>query len=95
MSGGIAYVYDEDGTFHRRCNTEMVDLKQLSENSIVQLRDMLEKHFQYTGSTVAQTILDHWEKSLEKFVRVMPREYARILRERQHEEVEAMTHMPE
>jgi glutamate synthase (ferredoxin) len=95
MSGGIAYVYDEDGTFKTRCNAEMVDLKPLSENSIPQLQDMLEKHFQYTGSTVAQAILDKWETSLEKFVRVMPREYARILRERQHDEVEAMTHMPE
>ena len=95
MSGGIAFVYDEDGTFPSLCNTGMVDLKPLREKSVLQLRGLIEKHAEYTQSTVAQKILDNWEASLEKFVRVMPREFARVLRERQHFEVEQMSHVPE
>ena len=95
MSGGIAFVYDEDGTFPPLCNTGMVDLKPLQEKSVLQLRGLIEKHAEYTQSTVARKILDIWEASLEKFVRVMPREFARVLRDRQHFEVEQMSHVPE
>ena len=95
MSGGIAFVYDEDATFSDRCNLGLVDLKALHEESIPELRMMLEKHVLYTGSTVAQGILDRWEESLAKFVRVMPRDYARVIRERQEKETKEMTHVPE
>ena len=79
MSGGIAFVYDEDGTFKTRCNLGMVDLKPMHPAGVPELRSMIEKHVQYTGSEVAQRILDKWQMALRKFVRVMPRDYARVL----------------
>jgi glutamate synthase domain-containing protein 2/glutamate synthase domain-containing protein 1/glutamate synthase domain-containing protein 3 len=95
MSGGIAFVYDEDDTFDIHCNREQVDIKPLHEESIGELRMMLERHMQYTGSTVAQNILENWEDSLSNFKRVMPRDYARVLREQHAREEEEMTHVPE
>ncbi|MCP4642145.1 MAG: glutamate synthase large subunit [bacterium] len=80
MSGGIAFVYDPDGAFPAHCNTEMVDLKPLHALSIPQLQHMLERHVKHTGSTVAQDILGNWEEEQKHFVRVMPREYARVLK---------------
>jgi glutamate synthase domain-containing protein 2/glutamate synthase domain-containing protein 1/glutamate synthase domain-containing protein 3 len=81
MSGGIAFVYDEDGTFASRCNSGMVDIKPLHETSITELRSMLENHYKYTESTLARRLLDTWRVSITKFVRVMPRDYARALQE--------------
>ncbi|MCH7960361.1 MAG: glutamate synthase subunit alpha, partial [Candidatus Hydrogenedentes bacterium] len=95
MSGGIAFVYDEDGTFAQNCNLGLVALKELHAESIPELQMMLKKHVLYTGSTVAQGILDNLEESLAKFVRVMPRDYARVIRERQEKETKEMTHVPE
>ncbi len=79
MSGGIAFVYDKHGTFPAKCNMGMVDLKPLHEESVPELQRMLRKHLKYTQSPIAKHILDHWEDSLRKFVRVMPRDYARVL----------------
>jgi glutamate synthase (ferredoxin) len=81
MSGGIAYVFDERGDFARyRCNTEMVELEELrEEQDIAELRAMIEKHFDYTGSTVARDILDNWDTRLARFVKVMPTDYKRAL----------------
>jgi glutamate synthase domain-containing protein 2/glutamate synthase domain-containing protein 1/glutamate synthase domain-containing protein 3 len=95
MSGGIAFVWDEDDTFDINCNQEQVDIKPLHEESISELWTMLEKHFQYTGSTVAQGILENWKDSLPNFKRVMPRDYARVLRAQHAREEEEMTHVPE
>jgi glutamate synthase domain-containing protein 3 len=95
MSGGIAFVYDDDGQFKSRCNLGMVDLKPLHEESIPELREMLEKHFKYTGSPVAKGILDYWRASIKKFVRVMPRDFARVMKESQHQEEDKMLHVPE
>ena len=81
MSGGIAFVYDADGDFHVRCNPGLVDLKEMNAQSCEDLRYMLERHAQYTGSTVAQRILANWAEEIKRFVRVMPRDYARVLRE--------------
>ncbi|MFP4173742.1 MAG: glutamate synthase large subunit, partial [Candidatus Hydrogenedentota bacterium] len=60
MSGGIAYVYDPTGEFPLKCNQAQVDLKPLHAKSIPELRRMLEQHVQYTGSGVAQAILENW-----------------------------------
>ena len=87
MSGGIAFVYDPDKALPIHCNKEMVDLKPLHEKSIPELRRMLERHSQYTGSTIARSILDNWDAELSNFVRVMPREYARVLEQQQQETV--------
>jgi len=86
MSGGIAFVYDPRGNFAIDCNTDMVDLKPLHEKSVPEVRYLLERHVQYTGSARAKQILDNFEKSLNQFVRVMPRDYARVLEARQKEE---------
>jgi glutamate synthase domain-containing protein 2/glutamate synthase domain-containing protein 3 len=91
MSGGIAFVWDDDDTFAERCNQEQVDIKPLHNESISELHSMLEKHVQYTGSTVAQNILDDWDGSRGKFKRVMPREYARVLRQKREREQEEMS----
>jgi glutamate synthase (ferredoxin) len=80
MSGGVAYVLDETGDFAKnRCNLEMVDLDPLEEDDIEALRSMIEKHCAYTGSTVARRILDQWEDSLKKFIKVIPVDYKRAL----------------
>jgi len=66
-----------------RCNLEMVDLEKVtSRKDIAELRQMLEKHFQFTGSTVARRILDSFQAALPKFVKIMPQDYKRVLLER-------------
>jgi glutamate synthase domain-containing protein 3 len=99
MSGGIAFVYDVDGTFASRCNPGSVDLKPMNERSADDLRRMLERHVEYTDSTVARFILENWDDELSRFVRVMPRDYARVLREMERagerdDEVRELTHAP-
>jgi glutamate synthase (NADPH/NADH) large chain len=80
MSGGIAYVLDEDGDFHTRCNMEMVGLEPLEEPEDLDLvRGLLERHVEYTGSTVAQRLLADWPAAAKKFVKVMPTDYRRVL----------------
>jgi glutamate synthase (ferredoxin) len=82
MSGGIAYVYDPDGDFHIRCNKEMVDLEKLDDSEDIDLvRGLLERHREYTGSTVAGGMLKAWPKITAKFVKVMPRDFKRVLLE--------------
>ena len=81
MSGGIAFVYDPHGTFNQLCNPGLVDLKGMNEKSQNDLRYMLERHLAYTESIIAQRILEHWDVELSNFVRVMPRDYARVLKE--------------
>ncbi len=87
MSGGIAYVYDPDQTFENRCNPGMVDLEPVTEpESVKELREMIQRHFVFTESAVAEKILHNWDQALTQFVKVMPREYRRILMERAEKE---------
>jgi glutamate synthase (ferredoxin) len=80
MSGGVAYVLDVDGDFKRRCNLGMVDLEPLDQAADIQLvRDLIQRHVTYTGSTYAARILEQWIDMQPKFVKVMPRDYKRIL----------------
>ncbi len=82
MSGGSAFVFDEAGDFPQRCNLEMVDLEPLREPEDLDLvRDLLIQHAGYTGSTVAARILGDWDWAVEKFVKVMPVDYRRVLEE--------------
>ncbi|WP_430910214.1 glutamate synthase large subunit [Methylobacterium sp. sgz302541] len=109
MSGGIAYVLDEDGSFSSRCNLSMVDLEPVEEEDDLmrrfhqdgdletkgrvdiladmsghdeeRLTQLITNHLKYTGSPRAQTILDQWSTYRTKFVKVMPVEYRRALRE--------------
>ncbi|MCY2951120.1 MAG: glutamate synthase large subunit, partial [Planctomycetota bacterium] len=80
MSGGIAYVYDEDGTFRYRCNQDMVTLESLFDPEDIQLiRRMIENHLKYTHSPVAKAILSDWGNELHRLVKVMPNDYRRVL----------------
>ena len=81
MSGGIAYVFDENGDFKtNRCNLEMVELEAVSEGEdIAELRKMIENHHRYTDSPVAKSILDDWWRKLSQFVKVMPTDYKKAL----------------
>ena len=109
MSGGVAYVYDEDGLFRERCNMAMVDVEPIMpdadgdegtgrpsqrpvnvhdfgmgdmlRHSAERLRILLERHHLHTGSKRARAILDDWETALTRFVKVMPRDYARALKQ--------------
>jgi glutamate synthase (ferredoxin) len=80
MSGGIAYVLDEQGDFPTRVNREMVGVEKLeSAEEIATVRGMIERHFHYTQSTRAQQVLEIWEKMVPHFVKVMPKDYKRML----------------
>jgi glutamate synthase (NADPH) large chain len=79
MSGGIAYVLDNDGDFKSRCNTEMVALEQLDEQDLATLRGMIERHAELTGSSRGAEILKNWRNFAHKFVKVMPTDYKRVL----------------
>src|SRR5512144_908668 len=79
MSGGIAYVLDEDGGFPARCNTEMVFLETLDPEELRLVQAMIQRHATYTGSERAERILREWASYAPKFVRVMPRDYKRVL----------------
>jgi glutamate synthase domain-containing protein 2/glutamate synthase domain-containing protein 1/glutamate synthase domain-containing protein 3 len=83
MSGGIAYVYDTSRRFGERCNTELVELEPLSPEDDDEVRGLIAEHAQRTGSLVARNILSQWDKGdRERFVKVIPREYKRVLEER-------------
>ncbi len=79
MSGGIAYVLDENNDFSIRCNLGMVDLETLEKEDIESVKNLLIKHQQYTQSSVAKRIIDNWEDYQNKFVKVMPTDYKRVL----------------
>lgn len=79
MSGGIAYVLDEDGTFGNRCNAEMVHLQPMADPAeIEELREMIAKHVGYTNSKNGKRLLANWEIYSAKFVRVIPKAYLKI-----------------
>jgi glutamate synthase domain-containing protein 3 len=82
MSGGIAYVWDREGLLKKNCNPGMVDLFAVKEQKdILELKDLIEKHFKYTRSSVAEGILQNWPETLKQFVKVYPRDYRRVLEE--------------
>ena len=80
MSGGIAYVLDEENSFRSRCNMEMVDLEDLAETGDIQdLKSLIQYHVEYTGSAVGERILGDWDHYQSLFVKVMPRDYKRAM----------------
>jgi len=82
MSGGIAYVLDRNGKFFDRCNQSMVNLyPKLGNADLDELRGMVEKHYYYTDSAIAKDILDRWEMTQTQFVKVLPKDFERVLRE--------------
>ena len=86
MSGGIAYIWDPNNQFQGLCNMEMVDLERLEQDEDMnELRYLIENHARYTGSSVAQDILGRWQAAVPQFVKVMPRDYKRVLEERKQQ----------
>jgi glutamate synthase domain-containing protein 2/glutamate synthase domain-containing protein 1/glutamate synthase domain-containing protein 3 len=79
MSGGVAYVMDPDRLFSRRCNPGMVDIEHIEGEDYDQLKSLIKKHADLTDSPKAKTILEQWDTIKTQFVKVMPREYRRIL----------------
>ncbi|MCL4638814.1 MAG: glutamate synthase large subunit [Pseudosphingobacterium sp.] len=79
MSGGIAWVYDINGTFKDRCNLEMVDLDPLDEEDETQIINLLKRHINLTNSKLASSILSNWKNERSLFVKVFPKEYKRVL----------------
>ena len=113
MSGGIAYVFDQDGEFSKNCNMAMVELQPVEAESLVmeksrhqsgdlemhglvdvmsdmtrfdaeRLRQLIENHAHYTNSERARALLENWEVNIAKFVKIMPVDYQRALKERQN-----------
>jgi glutamate synthase (NADPH/NADH) large chain/glutamate synthase (ferredoxin) len=83
MSGGVAFVLDELDQFQSRCNLGMVELEKVrTAEDKKQLHEMITSHFLYTGSRKAKQVLDAWDTTLPKFVKVMPIDYKRVLEER-------------
>jgi glutamate synthase (NADPH/NADH) large chain len=82
MSGGIAYVYDVQNKFATMCNTEMIDLDPLECEDVKALHELIQKHFSYTGSTVAQFVLSDFENQLKNFVKVFPKDYKNVLQQK-------------
>ncbi len=82
MTGGSAFVWDPRGRFPSRCNRDLVDLEELTEEDRSELRDLLVEHHARTGSVVAERILASFDETCGQFVKVMPREYKRVIEER-------------
>ncbi len=84
MSGGIAYVLDEAGTFPTRCNMDMILLETLEkEQEINEVKSMIEQHVQFTNSKVGQRVLDNWSNLISKLVKVIPKDFKKM-----HEAIE-------
>jgi glutamate synthase domain-containing protein 3 len=81
MSGGVAYVLDEDGGFGGRCNMELVGFDALDEVDVEAIRSLVEEHSRRTDSPVAARVLEEWDAYLPRFVKVMPHDYKRALAE--------------
>jgi glutamate synthase (NADPH/NADH) large chain/glutamate synthase (ferredoxin) len=81
MSGGIAYVLDEEGAFPGRCNMELVGFDPLEDDDVEALRALVAEHAERTGSPVAARVLEQWDALLPRFVKVMPHDYKRALAE--------------
>ena len=84
MSGGVAYVYDPKHTFDYFCNMDMVEINLVEDSmSRRELRELVRRHYLYTGSALAGRLLDDWQRSIDDFVQVVPIEYKRVLQEEQ------------
>lgn len=84
MSGGVAYVWDKNHNFDYFCNMDMVEINLVEESSYrKELQGLIRQHYLYTGSKLARTILDNWNRYVEEFIQVVPIEYKRVLQEEQ------------
>jgi glutamate synthase domain-containing protein 3 len=82
MSGGVAYVFDEDGGFRSRVNATMLDqLEELGDSDAAEALALITEHRDRTGSPVAQRIIDDWDRQRARFVKIFPTDYKRVLAE--------------
>ena len=90
MSGGIAYLFSDDGTFDdRKFNLEMVELEDLTEKDLDKVQDLIKNHVEYTNSNRAKNILENWDKNRKNFIKVMPTDYKKALEILEKEKEEA------
>ncbi len=82
MSGGIAYIYDTGNSFKQNCNMEMVDLDPLDEADSKDLQQLIQSHFDYTGSAIARFVLGDFDNQLKNFIKVFPKDYKKVLKEK-------------
>jgi len=91
MSGGVAYVLDDTGDFKTRCNLSMVDLEPLDvEEEMEEVLALLRHHLNYTGSSVAVQIIQNWQTTVMKFVKVIPKDYKRAMKAMKRAESEGI-----
>ncbi|MCD7913839.1 MAG: glutamate synthase large subunit [Tannerellaceae bacterium] len=84
MSGGVAYVWNKAGDFDYYCNMEMVELSLIEDSaSRKELHGLIRKHYHYTGSNLAEAMLENWDKYVDEFIQVVPIEYKKVLQEEQ------------
>lgn len=90
MSGGVAYVLDVDGTFHKRCNLGLVDLDPVEEDEdVLTLRSLIQQHQRLTKSQLAGEVLANFETLIPKFIKVYPRDFKRVQNELKAKAAEA------
>jgi glutamate synthase (NADPH/NADH) large chain len=82
MSGGIAYVFDPEKSLEKLCNKDMVELEVMSNEDKQDVKAMIKKHFQFTGSDPAEWVIENWAVASELFVKVMPKDYKAVLQKR-------------
>jgi len=87
MSGGMAFIYDRDRMFHLNCNMEMIDLERPMGEDLLEVRQLLRNHFNYTSSRKALDLLQNWDKEKKYFVKVMPKDLKRVLEEKEKEQI--------
>ena len=84
MSGGVTYVWDKNHNFDYFCNMDMVEINLVDDSSYrKELHELIRQHYLYTGSKLARTMLDDWNRYVEDFIQVVPIEYKRVLQEEQ------------
>lgn len=84
MSGGVAYVWDKNHNFDYFCNMDMVEINLVEDSTYrKELHELIRQHYLYTGSKLARTMLDDWNRYVEDFIQVVPIEYKRVLQEEQ------------
>jgi glutamate synthase domain-containing protein 3 len=88
MSGGVAYVLDDEGTFRTRCNVGLVAIETPTVDDLTTIRDLVHRHHDLTRSGVAARLLADWKQAQKQFVKIMPVEYAKVLA-KQHLDTEA------
>jgi glutamate synthase (NADPH/NADH) large chain len=88
MSGGVAYVLDEQGDFDFYCNMDMVELTLIEDSmDSKEVRALIENHYKYTNSSRAKEILDNWNSYVDKFKKIVPIEYKKVLQEEKMEAI--------